>query len=630
MVVKNVGRGEPITAFWANSLVNEVNMKQGLHLSGRSIPRPSMRNLQLASEPAFQIRYTKSGDVTLNAGQIYINGLLVGAGKADADGNVTGATDKHSYNQYSSLKDWDANSVHTMQDIEDLPEWYVVITGPKVVNSSNISEVEAKLVKQKKGTKPPVQPKENTNTGGTGSTESTTEEEEKMWCCIQLSKVVNGELLQLVSGSIFLSTAPVSLVSGDGILIESDEKGEVYKVNLYVSFIADDGIEIFEGYELGEEESSTNPENGTTEGEEKPKPHPLKVIRIKATNTPMSFIGIDGITIHDAVVNDDNNNEKRLITVEHDIKSFIGKDNIKVKEEIITCDVQDPTTGETTTVSKKCIVIQQDKPTKLSFIANDGITVTQSDEEVATTDDQGNATTEKVTVVTIGQEDNSKFSFIGIDGITVSQSEETVTTTDEQGNSVSEKVQLVTIGNENSNEYEFVGKDGVEVTTEESTTTENGKTVKKTKVTIGASVIADVDVDVRGGTNVTVDRTTEGTTQVFTVNTTTPEVEQVSIVAGDGISITHSDHTYTISCTLSGITYDFDPTWFIVTDSTVTINEAKFEEVAASVAPTVSSQITTVASTSIDQVDDCGRDGDIMLEINTTGDTASARAWTQW
>lgn len=342
-------------------------------------------------------------------------------------------------------------------------------------------------------------------------------------------------MLQLVSGSIFISTSPVSLVSGDGILIESDEKGEVYKVNLYVSFIADDGIEIFEGYEP--QEDATSPDSGnnsTTEGEEKPKPHPMKVIRIKATNTDMSFIGIDGITIHDEVKNVDVSNEndpvnkwvqKRVITVEHDIKSFIGKDNIKVTEEIITDEVTDPNTGETVTKEKKCIIIQQDKPTKLSFIGEDGITVTQADEEVPTTDDQGNATTEKVTVVTIKGEEVGKFSFIGIDGITVAQSEEDVTKTDDQGNTITEKMQVVTIGNDNSNEYEFVGKDGVEVTTEETTTTENGKQVKKTKVTIGASVIADVDVDVRGGTNVTVDKTTEGTTQVFTVNTTTPQIE---------------------------------------------------------------------------------------------------------
>lgn len=172
MVVKNVGRGEPITAFWANSLVNEVNMKQGIHLSGRSIPRPSMRNLQLTSEPAFQIRYTKSGDITLNAGQIYINGLLVGASSKNGE-----EVSKHSYNQFSSLKEWEENSVHTMQNLEDLPEWYIVITAPKVVNSTNIGEVEAKLVKLSKGSEPPKDPtKESNNSGNTGNTGNTGEQ----------------------------------------------------------------------------------------------------------------------------------------------------------------------------------------------------------------------------------------------------------------------------------------------------------------------------------------------------------------------------------------------------------------------------------------------------------------------
>ena len=438
------------------------------------------------------------------------------------------------------------------------------------------------------------------------------------------------------------------MVSGDGILIEPDEKGEVYKVNLYISFIADDGIEISEGYEPQEEDEENNTDSGnnsTPEDEDKPKPHPKKVIRIKATNKNMSFIGIDGITVHDEVMNVDVSNENdpvnkwvqtRVITIEHDIKSFIGKDNIKISVEHITDEFTDPNTNETTSTTKKCIVIQQDKPTRLSFIGDDGITVSQSEEEVATTDDEGNATTEKVTVVTIKGEQVGKFSFIGIDGITVAQSEEEVSTTDEQGNAitddqgnaVTEKMQIVTIGNANNNEYEFIGKDGVEVTTEETTATVDGKEVKKTKVTIGASVIADVDVDVRGGENVTVDKTTEGTTQVFTVNTTTPEVEQISIVAGDGITVTHSSNTYTISATISGITYDFDPSWFTVTNNNVTINEAKLDEVAEGLAKNVSSQIVSTTSATIDTWTDTtgyrGYSGSIVATINTTsGESAN-------
>ena len=189
-------------------------------------------------------------------------------------------------------------------------------------------------------------------------------------------------------------------------------------------------------------------------------------------------------------------------------------------------------------------------------------------------------------------------------------------------------MQIVTIGNANNNEYEFIGKDGVEVTTEETTATVDGKEVKKTKVTIGASVIADVDVDVRGGENVTVDKTTEGTTQVFTVNTTTPEVEQISIVAGDGITVTHSSNTYTISATISGITYDFDPSWFTVTNNNVTINEAKLDEVAEGLAKNVSSQIVSTTSATIDTWTDTtgyrGYSGSIVATINTTsGESAN-------
>ena len=604
-VVKTVTSGQPITAGWANSLVHEVNTQQGLRLSGKPSNSTSLRPVKAENTPAWQVSYG-NGSYTINGGQLYLNGLLVG-------GHYE--TLASSYNMVCSASNYEEAKTYTPSSNEDLPRFWLQVAYTTPITPDNINNATCKLIVTKNDEAPSI-PEDSTNPDNTT---------QKVYKNIQLTTVKGTDVLQMVSGSIYYNTT-VSLVSGDGILIEEEASTNSYKVNLYMSFIADDGIQITEGYEPAEEEGDS-----TNVDPNKPKPHPMKVVRIKATNAAMSFIGIDGITVHDEMIKEDDGSEKRLITVEHDIKSFIGKDNIKVTEEYITSEVKDPNTGETTSTTKKCVIIQQDKPTKLSFIGEDGITVTQSDEEVTTTDDQGNATTEKVTVVTITGEEVGKFSFIGIDGITVAQSEEDVTKTDDQGNTTTEKMQVVTIGNDNSNEYEFVGKDGVEVTTEESTTTENGKEVKKTKVTIGASVIADVDVDVRGGTNVTVDKTTEGTTQVFTVNTTLPpELEQVSIVAGDGITVTHSSNTYTISATLSGITYDFDSSWFIVTDTNVTINEAKFEEVAASLAPTVTSQITTVATTSIDGVNDCGREGDIMLEINTTGDTASARAWTQW
>ena len=94
-------------------------------------------------------------------------------------------------------------------------------------------------------------------------------------------------------------------------------------------------------------------------------------------------------------------------------------------------------------------------------------------------------------------------------------------------------------------------------------------------------------------------------------------------MAGDGITVTHSSNTYTISATLSGITYDFDPSWFIVTDTTVTINEAKIDEVAQGIAASYGSQISTTATAVIDTTfDDVPKN--IVATITTTGDTASA------
>lgn len=202
-----------------------------------------------------------------------------------------------------------------------------------------------------------------------------------MWVCIQVSKVVNGQLLQLVSGSIYISTATVSLVSGDGILIESDEKGEVHKVNLYVSFIGEDGIIVTESYTESEETTTDDQGNTITT-----KKHPKKVITIKGDAMPMSFIGIDGITVTEDIQNVEKTNQDgstnwvstKVVTIEHDIKSFIGKDNIKVTEEVITETTTDPVTNEQVTKNKKVIVIQQDMPSKFSFIGKDGITIAQA------------------------------------------------------------------------------------------------------------------------------------------------------------------------------------------------------------------------------------------------------------
>ena len=364
MVIKNVSRGEAITAAWANSLVNEVNLQQGgIRLVGRNVNEISGTRIQMASEPAFQIRYTKNGYVTLNAGQIYVNGYLVTQTAEE------GETTQHSYNQFSSIKNWDKYAIHKMENgLEDLPEWYITIISPKDVDEKNISEVEAELVKNTMGQAAPTKPDKL--------------DEDKIWECIQVSKVVNGQLLQMVSGSIFFTTpsdSTLSIIAGDGINIYFDDS----------------------------------------------------------------------------------------------------------------------------TDKEACVI-----SAKLSVIPKDNI-------------------------------------------ITTNQY------TDNDGNIV---------------------------------------------VEVGANI---------------------------------PDVEthkQVSIIAGDGINVDVKEDdviTYTISTTFSPII--FDEEWFIIgEDGTVTINEEKLEQEALAIAPMVSSQITTTATATIDTVNDCGREGDIMLEVVTEGDSATARAWTQW
>lgn len=229
MVIKNVSRGEPITALWANSLVNEVNLNQGIRLRGRNVNESSGSRIQMASEPAFQIRFTKNGYVTLNAGQIYVNGYLVTQTVEE------GQNAKHSYNQFSSIKNWDKYAIHQMTNgAEDLPEWYILITSPKNVTESNINEVEAELVKKTKGQAKPTKPE---NIG-----------DDKLWACVQISKVVDNQLLQLVSGSIYISSQnggsidinPISLVAGDGIKLTFTTDPDACKIEQNLSVISSD------------------------------------------------------------------------------------------------------------------------------------------------------------------------------------------------------------------------------------------------------------------------------------------------------------------------------------------------------------------------------------------------------
>lgn len=124
---------------------------------------------------------------------------------------------------------------------------------------------------------------------------------------------------------------------------------------------------------------------------------------------------------------------------------------------------------------------------------------------------------------------------------------------------------------------------------------------------------------------------TDGTL-ILEVGANIGDKKPVSLIAGDGIIVSSKEYndviTYTISISPSIIPNDFDDEWFIVTDGTVTLNEAKLESEATNLAKSISSEIQTTTSAAIDTYSDCGREGDIMLEVVTQGESATARAWT--
>lgn len=124
-IIKSVQSGQPITAAWANSVVAKCNVTEAANLGSSSQPTKCNRGVkQTLSDPAFQIR-TSYGVHTINAGQVYINNILVNPTvKTDEPNTVnegesgtvnggesgyTSLASSNSYNMYSSLQNWKEN-----------------------------------------------------------------------------------------------------------------------------------------------------------------------------------------------------------------------------------------------------------------------------------------------------------------------------------------------------------------------------------------------------------------------------------------------------------------------------------------------------------------------------------------
>lgn len=214
-VIHTVNSGDPITAAWANGLVAEVNTKHSSAFSTGAYIGNSHRPLQMIGTSAFQISYAKNGSITLNTGQIYIDGQLV-------------ASSENSYNQAGSIEDWTKYSVYQRKSLEDLPIWTIHIF------RNDKGEYKAKLT-----------------VTNSDSVQATPPEMAgySLFAEVPINKVdkERKEILQLVSGSIYLSTAGyMSIIQGDGIIIHKNTSNGTtnYIVSAYISLIGGDGIQI--------------------------------------------------------------------------------------------------------------------------------------------------------------------------------------------------------------------------------------------------------------------------------------------------------------------------------------------------------------------------------------------------
>ena len=272
-VIQPVTKGQPIRATWANSLVHEVNTKQGLLLGGRYTYSHYNMPSSLNNDSAWQIRYN-CGKYSLNAGQIYINGHLVTNGHKEntvnvGEGDAAQTMYVNSYNMYSSCKNWYEKCNYTPTDSTDVPVWFITLIVPKeTITKDNITQVVANLVVTNDEKQVP-------------QAEGIDDNQE--FIVIQLNKVEDNHVIQLISGTIHLYEPIPSLVAGDGIKIIEVEDN-ILEISCSPSVIADVDIDIIGGQNVNVQQTI----NGTT-----------REFTISATdnNTIISIVAGDGITV---------------------------------------------------------------------------------------------------------------------------------------------------------------------------------------------------------------------------------------------------------------------------------------------------------------------------------------------
>lgn len=218
MAIKNVTKGERISATWANSLVDTVNAMQGVDLRGTSAT-PTAKGTHRPYQPHSQFLIKRLSDLSfsIEAGSVFVDGAL-----------IEGA--EHGKFQYCSLIDYEKNSVYKSKDSNDLPIWYVDIFTTK--DTKKQQHIAYLKVKQHQA------PFEDTSVSGYSFNNRfilNTVDKEKC------------EVKQIVCGSMYLSTMgdggtvqQISLIAGDGIHIS--EHLNAYEISTKISVISTDNL----------------------------------------------------------------------------------------------------------------------------------------------------------------------------------------------------------------------------------------------------------------------------------------------------------------------------------------------------------------------------------------------------
>lgn len=212
MAIKNVTKGEKITASWANSLVDTVNSLGGLDLRGHSAGNNN-KNTHKPYQPhsQFLIRKTANLTYTIEAGSIFVDGELIESASS-------------SHFQYSSLTDYEQNSSYSPTSADDLPIWYI-----DIFTTENEEQQKHIAILKVKGNLEPFQDS------------SISDYEFNTRIILNTVDLDKKEVRQIVSGTIYLQTnkatgniEQISIISGDGIQITYADNTYAIKANISV------------------------------------------------------------------------------------------------------------------------------------------------------------------------------------------------------------------------------------------------------------------------------------------------------------------------------------------------------------------------------------------------------------